>query len=95
MYVRDSSLISVARQKIDQPTGVYPYGLYIVTDRICNTSNPISTVPAMAILRSSHKAGKTTPKGKPFKELLSRLGQRSQLAAPKYADSTKLVNCFV
>ena len=50
----------------------------------------------MAILRSSHKAGKTTPpQGKSFMELLSRLGQRSQLAAPKYADSTKHVNGFV
>jgi hypothetical protein len=27
----------------------------------------------MAILRSSHKVGKTTPKAKLFKELLSRL----------------------
>jgi len=43
----------------------------------------------MAILRSSRKAGKATPKAESFKELLSRLGQRSQLAAPKYADSTK------
>jgi hypothetical protein len=49
----------------------------------------------MVILRSSHKAGKTTPKAKPFKELLSRLGQRSQLVAPKYADSTKQLNGFV
>jgi hypothetical protein len=49
----------------------------------------------MAILRSSHKAGKTIPKAKPFNELLSRLGQRSQLAAPKYADSTKQMNDFV
>jgi hypothetical protein len=49
----------------------------------------------MAILRSSHKAGKTTPTAKPFKELLSRLGQRSQLAALKDADSTKQMNGFV
>ena len=49
----------------------------------------------MAILRSSHKAGKITPKFKPFKELLSRLVQRSQLAAPKYAESTKQMNGFV
>ena len=49
----------------------------------------------MAILRSSHKAGKTTLKAKPFKELLSRLVQRSQLAAPKYAESTKQMNGFV
>jgi hypothetical protein len=40
-----------------------------------------SDSPAMTILRSNHKASKTTPKVKPFKELLSRLGQRSQLAA--------------
>ena len=60
------------------------------------TSDPNLDGPAMAILRSSHKAGKTTPpQGKSFKELLSRLGQRSQLAAPKYADSTKLMNGFV
>jgi hypothetical protein len=49
----------------------------------------------MAILRSSHKPGKITPQAKPFKELLNRLGQRSQLAAPKYQDSTKLTNNFV
>jgi hypothetical protein len=49
----------------------------------------------MAILRSSHKAGKTKPQAKSFKELVSRLGQRSQLAPPKYADSTKRVNELV
>jgi serine/threonine protein kinase len=49
----------------------------------------------MAILRSSHKAGQTKPQDKPFNELISRLGQRSQLAAPKYADSTKRVNAQV
>jgi hypothetical protein len=49
----------------------------------------------MANLRSSDKAGKTTPKAKPFKELLGQLGQRSQLAAPKYADSTRQINGFV
>src|ERR1700745_2858415 len=43
----------------------------------------------MAILRSSHKAGQTNPQDKPFEELISRLGQPSQLAAPKYEDSTK------
>ena len=43
----------------------------------------------MAILRSSHKAGQTKPQAKSFKELVGRLGQRSQLAAPKYLDSTK------
>ena len=36
----------------------------------------------MAILRSSHKAGQTKPQAKSFKELVGRLGQRSQLAAP-------------
>ena len=45
----------------------------------------------MAILRSSHKAGKTKHQPKSFKKLISRLGQRSQLAAPKYANSTKLM----
>jgi hypothetical protein len=43
----------------------------------------------MAILRSSHKAGQTKPQDKPFNELISVLGQRSQLAAPKYAPSTQ------
>jgi hypothetical protein len=28
----------VAEQKIDQPTGVHPYGSYIVTDRTRNTT---------------------------------------------------------
>ena len=46
--------------------------------------------PTMAILRSSHKSGKPKPPAKSFKELISRLGQRSQLTAPKYADNTKL-----
>jgi hypothetical protein len=45
----------------------------------------------MAIPRSSHKAGKTKPQPKSFKELISWLGQRSHLAAPKYKDSTKLM----
>jgi len=49
----------------------------------------------MAILRSSNKAGKTKPQAKSFKELVSRLGQRSQLAAPGYAESTKLGNAFI
>jgi hypothetical protein len=50
----------------------------------------------MAILRSSHKAVEAkSQQPKSFKELVSRIGQRSQLAAPKYADSTKLVNNFV
>jgi hypothetical protein len=43
----------------------------------------------MAVLRSGHKAGQTKPQAKSFKELVGRLGQRSQLAAPKYEDSTK------
>jgi hypothetical protein len=51
--------------------------------------------PAMAILRSSHKAGQTKPQDKPLNELTSGLGQRSRLAAPKYADSTKRVNAQV
>ena len=49
----------------------------------------------MAILHSSHKAGKSKPQAKSFKELVNRLGQRSQLAPLKYADSTKLMNEFV
>ena len=44
----------------------------------------------MAILRSSHRAAeaKSQSKSQPksFKELVSRIGQRSQLVAPKYAD---------
>ena len=43
----------------------------------------------MAILHSGHKAGQTKPQAKSFKELISRLGQRSELAAPGYEDSTK------
>ena len=46
--------------------------------------------PAMATLRSSHKVGNTKPQARPFSALLSRIGQRSELAAPKYEDSTKL-----
>jgi hypothetical protein len=44
----------------------------------------------MAILRSSHKVGNTKPQARPFDELLSRIGQLSQLAAPKYEPSTQL-----
>jgi hypothetical protein len=44
----------------------------------------------MAILRSSHKVGNTQPQARPFDELLSRIGQRSQLAASKYEPSTQL-----
>src|SRR5277367_4976603 len=55
-------------------------------------SHPISTVPLWQSCALITKAGKTTPKTKSFKELLSRLDQRSQLAAPRYADSTKLMN---
>jgi hypothetical protein len=44
----------------------------------------------MAVLRSSHKAGKPKLQAKSLKKLVSRLGQRYQLAAPKYADNTKL-----
>jgi hypothetical protein len=49
----------------------------------------------MAILRSSDKAVKGKPQPKSFKELVSRIGQHSQLTAPKYRDSTKLLNNFV
>jgi hypothetical protein len=40
----------------------------------------------MEIFRSSHEVG---PHAKLFKELISQLGQPSQLAARKYEDSTK------
>jgi hypothetical protein len=46
--------------------------------------------PAMAVLRSSHNAGKTKPQPKSFKELIGPLSQHSKLAEPKYADSSKL-----
>jgi hypothetical protein len=49
----------------------------------------------MAILRSSHKTGKTEPQAESFKELVSRLSQRSQLAAPGCADSIKLGTAFI
>ena len=32
----DTELTHVAEQKIDQPTGVHPYGSHIVTGRTCN-----------------------------------------------------------
>jgi hypothetical protein len=38
---------------------------------------PDLETPAMAILRSSHRVGKIKPQAKSFKELVSRLGQRS------------------
>jgi len=44
----------------------------------------------MAVLHSNHHAGKTKPQPKSFKELIGPLGQRSKLAEPKYADSSKL-----
>ena len=40
----------------------------------------------MAILLSSHKAGKTKLQAKWFKELVSRISQRTQLAPPGNAD---------
>jgi hypothetical protein len=51
--------------------------------------DPILKAPAMAVVRSSHKVGDTKPQARPFNKLLSRISQRSQLAAPKYEDSTK------
>jgi hypothetical protein len=48
----------------------------------------------MAILLSSHKTGRTKPQAKSFKQLVSRIGQRTQLAPPEYADSTKLRTAF-
>jgi hypothetical protein len=49
----------------------------------------------MAILRSLTKAGKTKPQAKSFKELVSRIGQRTQLAPPGYADNSKLRTAFL
>jgi hypothetical protein len=49
----------------------------------------------MAVLRSSHNAGKTKPQPKSFKELIGPLSQRSKLAEPKYADSSKLLVAHV
>lgn len=36
----------------------------------------------MAFLRSSHKAGKLKPQAKSFKELVSCIGQHTQIAPP-------------
>jgi hypothetical protein len=44
--------------------------------------------------KSSHKAGKIILKVKPFKKLLSRLNQRSQLTAPIYVDSIEFKTCL-
>jgi hypothetical protein len=43
----------------------------------------------MGIIRSSYETGQIKPHAKPFKELISRLGQSSEPAAPGYEDSTK------
>ncbi len=56
----------------------------------CHLSPPPSSLgrtlpqyrPPMAILRSSYKEGKTKPQVKSIEQLVSRLGQRSQLLAP-------------
>jgi hypothetical protein len=40
---------TVAEQKIDQPTGIRPYGSYIVTDRTCNRYEHIESVLHLAI----------------------------------------------
>jgi hypothetical protein len=49
----------------------------------------------MEILRSGPKVVKAQPQHKPSKELINRIGQRPQPAAPSYGDSAKLVNAFV
>lgn len=41
------------------------------------------------------RQAKTKPQARSVKELVNRLGQRSQLAAPGYADSTKLGTAFI
>lgn len=54
--------------------------------------SPYPGCPAMAILRSSLRAGKTNPQAKSFKEP----GQsRTQLAPPGYPGSTKLMIAFI
>ena len=72
-------------------------GLFLIAflDSRQRSIRPDLERPAIAILRSSHKADKTKPQAKSFKELVSRPGQRSQLAAPGYADSTKLGTVFI
>jgi hypothetical protein len=49
----------------------------------------------MATLRSSHKAGKTKRQAKSFQEVVSLIGQRTQLASPGYIDSTKLGTAYI
>jgi hypothetical protein len=49
----------------------------------------------MAVLRSIHKVGKTKPQAKSFKELVNRIGQRTQLAPPGYTGSAKLGTAFI
>jgi hypothetical protein len=54
--------------------------------------DPISNAQPWQSYAPVTRRGQTKPQDKPFKELISGLGQRSQLAAPKYADSTKRGN---
>src|SRR5579859_3572267 len=60
-------------------------GLSLVTfpDLLQRNVSPNLDRPAMAILRSSYKAGKTKPHAKPFKELVSQIDQRTRLALPR------------
>jgi hypothetical protein len=52
-------------------------------------SDPISRPQLWESFAPVTKRGQSKPHAKPFEELISRLGQPSQLAAPKYEDSTK------
>jgi hypothetical protein len=60
-----------------------------------STAIPDLGRPAMVMLHSSHKAGKTKPQAESFKELVSRISQRCRLAPPKYADGTKMRTAFI
>jgi hypothetical protein len=60
-----------------------------------STAIPDLDRPAMVMLHSSHKAGKTKPQAESFKELVSRISQRCRLVPPKYADGTKVRTAFI
>jgi hypothetical protein len=49
----------------------------------------------MTALRSSHKADKTGPQARSFQEVVSLIGQHTQLASPGYTDSTKLGTAYI
>jgi hypothetical protein len=48
----------------------------------------------MATLRSNHKADKIKPQDKSFQEVVSFIGQCTQLGPPGCADSTELGTAF-